>query len=174
MKLNQIMPVLLLTLLSVTSTGSMAANSTGTMKTTASIDKTCSFTVTDMHFGELNASSLTNPASGQISVLCNKNASYNITLNYGNPQTSGIVSGGRYNAGLMTGAIHKDTIAYGIQIGSTFNFSGLNWINPVAFVATGNVDTINLVANATFGYMGTKRYPAADNYLDTNTIVLNF
>lgn len=70
-------------ILSALVTPSFSATNTGTTKSTATLVATCSINSTTVSFGGIMLPLSAQSASGNMSILCNKGAAYNIVLAYG-------------------------------------------------------------------------------------------
>jgi spore coat protein U-like protein len=150
-----------------------AGTTTGATKATATIGKTCTISATNISFGTLNLSTTFNYANGTLQILCTKNTTYTIGMNYATADTKGYYTNGKADTGLMTGSAHGDQIAYGIQ--PTNNFSGASWnAITVSGTATGQIQTMTMYGAAVLGYTGYPTYPTPDNYSDNVSVTITY
>ena len=126
----------------------------------ASLNKVCSMSSTNIAFGVMSLNAVRNYANGSINILCSNKTSYTITLSFNtkDPYNSG--------NGLMTGTKSSDAIVYSITSvpkGSFFWGSQ----SPVSGVGNGLTQTYVTYGVALTGLDGNSAYPTVDNYSDS-------
>ena len=170
---------------------SFAAISTTNTKSTATIAATCQISATNMSFGQIG----TTPggyttASSTVTVLCSKNASYNIQAGSGSTNPSWSVQtlslymlgpvGGLSNYMQYTLCIDASTPVANIGVGSYGTtqvntkcngyVAGLNTLlDYIKSKGTGDYQTLNLNGAVQNGY----NYNTG-SYSDTNTLTVTF
>lgn len=111
------MKKLLLLLLGVMSQITLASNSTGTNKSTATLSGKCEITATDLNFGQIIPGAVSSEATGTFNVKCTKSTTYQYYI--GNSQWG-------TDCPYMSGKNSGDRIVVGIKDLQINNFTANN------------------------------------------------
>lgn len=168
--------ILLITLISQTSFAT-PINLTSNTKATAQLVAACNISATNINFGNIASTGGTQTlwsSPGNVQVLCNKNASYNIQLN------AGVNMSGSYGRQLK-GSVSGDLLHYAICPTQSFSgswstgqctagawFTGGPFNYPINGTGTGTAQNY-----PTYGAIPAGFY-TPDNYFDTITATINF
>lgn len=151
--------------------GSVSANT----QATATLAKTCVVQTQNLNFGNITPGQTSRTTSATMSVLCTKNTSYNMTLQFWEygvdcVYMKGQNSGDKINYGTWLGSVGGTVLQNNTSIaetgtGATQNFTFYSQIAPV--VNYGGCPTQPKVA-------GINPYATPDNYSDTVTFYVSY
>lgn len=169
MKINK--KINMLMLLTALSQSAFADNTTTNMQTSATMNSTCSISATDISFGAITLTSISNviTSTGTLSFLCSNNISVIIALNAGN---AGVISTAGNTRYMLGSAGNTDKLYYGIFRPVGFgpgNQGPGQWVDaaggPFTYITTttnGTMQTLPMLAR-----LNTNQIAMPDNYQDT-------
>lgn len=148
-----------------------AGSTTGSIKATAQLNATCTFSVTDINFGAINPNNASYQfANGIMTILCSRQITYNAGI-------SGGLSGDVTNRTMgSTNSNNTDRLRYNISRVQNSTAPSNVWGND------GNVAHQYLVSGGNgiptpwtmYGYVLPKQYIAPDSYSDTLIATVSF